>query len=293
VLDSNGVDILYEIYNQEVLAQIQKKATDKNGLGVLYQILTSDRISRINQRKHLNKWLIFVNEKNGLDQDRLSRLKEPRDFHSWRSVVNEIEVAYFFAKAFNHNIAFVTNSSAKGEGDFVINAKDESIVVEIKTPNDPDHSYTESISGVHHGLDTHLIKKSFIEAARQLKRGNINLVVICTQLCDWIREIPDSFIEYLFGAEQFGQYYSSFDPCGEFVKHKRKRYTRISAIASLDDEINHRNFQRFQFSLYFNKDAAKPLDINQFPNTEQFVLKNGRCSIHNEDEIKRNFRLID
>jgi len=227
-------DLLHEIYDQETQAQIQSKATNGNGLMILYQILTSDNGFRIIQRKNLDKWLLFAKNKNGLDNDKLSRLKRPKSFHLWQSVVNEIEVAYFFAHQFNHNISFVTNASTKGEGEFVINTDNEKIIVEVKTPYDLTRSYTQSITGVHYGLDTHLIEKSFLQAAGQLKKGNVNLVIICTQLCDWIRGMPDSFLHYLFGPKED---HSKSDPCGEFVKHKKKRYTRISAIASFDDQL--------------------------------------------------------
>ncbi len=161
----------------------------------------------------------------------------------WKATHNELLVPYFFAKAFGLTISFTVTPTQKGQGDFQIIHPKGRVIVEVKTPRGDDPNLEGPQGGVHWGWDEELIKPVFLEAAGRLRRGNLNLVVICTHLCAWIHDSMP-FERMLYGEDTIaatfdpetgnvGEPRTEFRPNGELLRHKPKRYTRISAVASL------------------------------------------------------------
>lgn len=262
-------------------------------------ILRSDNKYPKIDRVHIDKCLCFAKENGGLDADKISRLSNPYNFHEWKSTYNELLVPYFFAKVFKLKIEFVTNPNKKGLGDFRIVHPKGPVIVEVKTPKGDDPNMEGPKESVHTGLDEDLLKSVFLDGARQLTRGNKNLVVICTQLCAWINNWKP-FEKLFYGQEVITATFNSklgrivepirtkFIPDGELNRHKKKRFTRISAIASLSDGIycNSRfseHIQQIQFHVLHNYFASKPINPNIFSGADQFVPnKNKKIIKHKE-----------
>jgi hypothetical protein len=159
--------------------------------------------------------------------------------------------------------------------------------VEVKTPKGDDPDCQDSRESAHWGFDEHLIKPSFLEGARQLKRGNRNLIVICTQLCAWIHD-ESPFEKLLYGQEVItaqldtkagrvvGSPWIEYHPDGELHRHRPRRYTRISAIASFrEDHYLGLPFseqeQQVQFTVFHNYFANCEIDLGAFSISEQFI----------------------
>jgi hypothetical protein len=285
--DTYKPTVLSEIYTSQVVGEIAKRAQSDKGMAVLHRLLTAGDEHRTIERVHLDRCLRFAKERNGLDADRLQRLTEPHNYAAWEAVHNELLVPYFFSKAFNLNIQFVVSPGEKGLGDFQIDYSAGKIYVEVKTPKGDDPDRQGSCEAAHAGYDEHLIKPSFLEGARQLKRENKNLIVICTQLCAWIHD-ESPFEKLLYGQEVItaqldtrigrviGLPMVEFHPNGELHRHRPRRYTRISAIASFRNDHYWRlpfseQEQQVQFTVFHNYFAICQIDPDIFSMAEQFV----------------------
>lgn len=297
--------VFHEVYTPDVLNRITERAKHDKGLQGLIWILRGDNEYPKIDRIHLDKCLCFAKENGGLDADKISRLSNPNDFHGWQSTYNELLVPYFFAKVFKLKIEFVINPEKKGLGDFHIVHPEGNVIVEVKTPKGDDPDMQGPKESVHAGLDEDLLKSVFFDGARQLKRGNKNLIVICTQLCAWIRDWRP-FEKLFYGKEVITAAFDNkigrvvepmktkFIPDGELNRRKKKRFTRISAIASFKNDIYcgspfSEEEQQFQFTLLHNYHAVCPIDQNLFPYVEQFIPDKERGSIEHINKDKRAF----
>ncbi len=200
--------VFHEVYTPDVINRIAEKAKHDKGLQGLIRRLRGDNEYLKIGRVHLDKCLVFSKQHDALDQDRLSRLRQPHNFHTWQSIYNELLVPYFFAKVFNLQIDFVTNPKRKGLGDFQIIHPKERVIVEVKTPEGDDPNLQGPDDTVHEGFDDELLRPVFLDGARQLQRGNKNLIVICSQLCAWIHD-SDAFEKLLYSQEV---YTANIDP---------------------------------------------------------------------------------
>jgi hypothetical protein len=185
---SHGLAVLHEVYTPEIIGSLTTRADSDKGLNLLHGMLTGANERLAVDRAHFAKCLRFAKEHNGLDPDRLRRLRTPGDYAAWKAAHNELLVPYFFAKAFGLTVSFIVNPTQKGQGDFQVVHPRGRIVVEVKTPRGDDPNLEGPQDSVHEGWDEELIKPVFLDAARQLQRGNRNLVVVCTQLCAWIHD---------------------------------------------------------------------------------------------------------
>lgn len=281
--------VFHEVYTPDVLNRIAERAKHDKGLQGLIWILRGDNKYPKIDRIHLDKCLCFAKENGGLDADKISRLSNPNDFHGWQSTYNELLVPYFFAKVFKLQIDFVTNPKRKGLGDFQVIHPEERVIVEVKTPEGDDPNLQGPDDTVHEGFDDDLLRPVFLDGARQLRRGNKNLIVICTQLCAWIHD-SDAFEKLLYGQEVITPIDTKFVPNGELLRHRPKRYTRISAIASFRNDISScRRFpeeaQQIQFTVFHNYHAVSQIEPNMFAGVEQFIPNTGKGREHiNKDK---------
>lgn len=297
--------VFHEVYTSQALSKITERAKCDEGLRNLDGILKGDNEYLKIDRVHLDKCLRFAKDNGGLDADRIRRLADPENYHIWQAVHNELLVPYFFAKVFKHKIEFVINPEKKGLGDFHIVHPEEMVIVEVKTPKGDDPDMQGPKESVHAGLDEGLLRSVFLDGARQLKRGNKNLIVICTQLCAWIRDWRP-FEKLFHGQEKIAAAFDTklgrivepiktkFIPDGELNRHKRKRFTRISAIASFrNDHYCGSPFseeaKQIQFALLHNYHALCPIGPNLFPDAEQFIPNREVGSIEHINKKKSAF----
>lgn len=303
--------VFHEIYTPAVLGGIAERAKSDKGLKVLERFLAGHNEHLRIERVHFDKCLRFAKRQEGIDADRKSRLREPENYAAWRSVYNELLVAYFFANVFKLKVKFITNAKEHGLGDFQIIDPEEIIIVEIKTPKGDDLGLQATEGDVHCGLDEYLLRPALREGGKQLKRGKKNLIVICTQLCEWI--VDDwSFEKLFYGQEKIiraldqnshepvGPAQVKFVPDGEFHKNhpenkeNKKWYTRISAIASFRNDrclglpFSERE-QQVQFTLLHNYHALRPISPDLFPDVEQFIPNRKKGSIEHINEGKSAF----
>jgi hypothetical protein len=293
MLRSHDLAVLHEVYTPEILESISTRADSDRGLSLLYGMLTGANERLAIDRAHFAECLRFAKELNGLDPDRLQRLRKPEDYAAWKAAHNELLVPYSFAKAFGLPVSFTVNPTQKGQGDFQVVHPKGRVVVEVKTPRGDDPNLEGPRGSVHWGWDEELIRPAFLEAARQLQRGNLNLVVVCTQLCAWIHDwMP--FERLLYGEDVIaatfdprtgntGEARTEFRANGELLRHRPRRYTRISAVASFrtdaycDGPFDPQVMQ-VQFAVLHNYSAASPIPPRIFHGAEQFVpiKKKGR-----------------
>jgi hypothetical protein len=287
---SEGHDfaVLHEIYTPKIVEWISTRAKADKGLSLLHQTLIGANDHLAIDRAHLAACLCFAKEHHGLDADRLCRLRKPGDYAAWKAAHNELLVPYFFAKALRLAVSFTVNPTQKGQGDFQIVHPKGRVVVEVKTPRGDDPNLEGPQDEVHCGWDEELIRPAFLQAAGQLQKGNLNLVVICTQLCAWIDDwMP--FERLLYGQDVIvatfdpktgntGEPRTEFRPDGELLllRHERRRYTRISAVASLrtdaycDGPFDPQVMQ-VQFAVLHNYFASCPIAPQVFRRAEQFL----------------------
>lgn len=220
---AHKLTVLYEVYTPEVSEAIAKRAKADPGLRQLDARLHPTNEYLGFDRVHLDKCLVFAKQHDGLDQDRLSRLRQPQNFHTWQSVYNELLVPYFFARVLRLQIEFVTNPERKGLGDFQVIHPEGRVIVEVKTPKGDDPNLQGPDDTAHEGFDDDLLRPAFIDGAKQLRRGNKNLIVICTQLCAWIHD-SDAFDKLFYGHEFITR---AFDPnLGELVGPTKTEFVR-------------------------------------------------------------------
>jgi len=291
----------HEVFTDEVLRKIGDMAVADDGLKVLSQMLIgANEYLRID-RFHLDRLLQFAINHGGLDNDRHARLTRPGSYHSWKAVYNELLVAYFFAKKFKLNVELISTPDQKGYGDFHLLHPDGPIMVEVKTPRGDDPNLQGPQKGAHWGWDEDLLKGAFLDGASQLQRGNKNLIVICTQLCAWIRDYKP-LQRLLYGHDVLtaaldakagrivGPVKSKFVASGELHRHEPSRFTRISAIASFKEDIIGmatfaKHIKPVQFTVLHNYHAICPISDKVFSSAEQFVPKRE----HKEfDHVKQN-----
>lgn len=294
--DTNDLPALQEIYTPQIIAAIQSKAerTPKGRLDILCNVLTAANKRFGIARAYLSECLQFAKDQNGFNKDRIQRLRDPEDYAAWKGVHNELLVPYFFAKVFKLTVEFVTNASRGGLGDFLIVLPTDRIVVEVKTPQGDilvkNRSEDDQQRGVDENLqdsgcskvDERLLNRVFTDAAREVKPGNKNLIVIGTQLC---KSILDSrALEKLL----YGHTLVTFDgrqgdaaeteriADGQLIKHHGNRFTRISAVASFREDVVFQlpvscNQQQIHFAVLHNYFAKCPIPPELFPGVEQFV----------------------
>jgi hypothetical protein len=298
----HNLAVLQEIYTSAVIESIRTRAESDKGFSLLYGMLIGANDHLAIDRAHFAKCLRFAKERDGLDADRLRRLRDPGDYSVWRAVYNELLVPYFFAKAFRLTVSFTINPMQKGQGDFQIIHPKGRVIVEVKTPRGDDPNLEGPQDTVHWGWDEELIKPAFLQAARQLRRGNLNLVVICTQLCAWMHDCM-AFERFLYGQEiiaaafnpkagSTGEPRTEFRPDGELLRHRPKRHTRISAIAWIrTDAYCSRPFDpqvmQVQFAVLHNYFASRPIAPQVFHGAEQFSLISRRGKMRIKHVRKR------
>lgn len=299
--------VFREVYTEKVLATIANRAMADRSLKNLNQMLTgANEYFRIDQI-HLDRLLGFAKEQKGLDKDRLARLTNPQNFHMWTAVYNELLVAFFFAKKFNLTIKFVSNPTKKGLGDFQIVYPDGEIMVEVKTPEGDDPNLNGPKESVHLGLDERLLRPTFFDGARQLRRGNKNLIVICTQHCAWIHETM-SFKKLLYGTDKLTSTWNPgsrdskppsniFVPDGELNKYKPKRHTRVSATASFTESgIGTGKIGRYiktvKFIVFHNYYASHPISPKVFSGAEQFIPNKSQKRLDRRKKKKTDLALF-
>lgn len=287
--------VLQEVYTPDVLNGIAGRSKHDKGLKVLMWILRGENEHPKLDRIHLDKCLRFAQENGGLDADKISRLSDPNNFHEWQSTYNELLVPYFFAKVFKHKIEFVINPEKEGLGDFHVAHPEGKVVVEVKTPRGDDPDMQGPKESVHAGLDEGLLKSVFLDGARQLERGNKNLIIICTQLCAWIRDWKP-FEKLFYGQEVITAAFDNkvgrvvepmrakFTPDGELNRYRKKRFTRISAIASFKNDIYlgspfSENIQQIRFHVLHNCFAFNPINPNVFSGADQFIPDKSKKAI--------------
>lgn len=298
--------ILHEVYTPEILEWISTKAQADSGFNLLHQTLVGSRGRLPIDREHFAKLLSFARDHNGLDADRLERLRKPEDYAAWKAVYNELLVPYFFTKVFGLRISFVVNPMQKGQGDFLIVHPKGHVVVEVKTPRGDDPNFEGPQGGVHWGWDEELIETAFLQAAGQLRKGNLNLVVICTQLCVWIHDwMP--FERLLYGEDVIvaafdprtgntGEPRNEFRPDGELLRGKKKRHTRISAVASFRTDAYcagpfDSQVMQVQFAVLHNYFAKCPIARSVFRRAEQFLPVIGKGRIKHVKEHRSTILL--
>jgi hypothetical protein len=302
---AENLTVFHGIYTAGVLSNIAERAKFDKGFRVLHRLLVPDNKHLGIERIHFGKCLRFAKQQGGIDTDRLRRLREPENYAVWKSVHNELLIPYFFAKVFKLNVKFVTNPNQRGLGDFQVIDREGMIVVEVKTPKGDDPDLQGPKGSVHAGLDEDLLRPAFLDGARQLKRGNKNLIVICTQLCAWIHDWSP-FEKLFYGQEvitatldpQVGRIVEppriKFVPDGELNKYPKKRFTRISAIASFRTDICcgspfSEEAQQIQFTLLHNYHALRAISPNLFPDVEQFIPNREKGTIEHINEGKSAF----
>jgi hypothetical protein len=282
--------VLHEIYTPAAIESIRTRAESDSGFKLLHQMLTGANEHLAVDRAHFAKCLRFAREHNGLDVDRLHRLGDPSDYAAWRAVYNELLVPYFFAKAFGLTVCFTVNPTQKGQGDFEIIHRRGRVIVEVKTPRGDDPNLEGPQDTVHWGWDEGLIRPPFLQAARQLQKGNLNLVVICTDLCAWMHD-GMAFERLLYGQEiiaatfdsktgRTGEPRTEFRLDGELLRHRPKRHTRISAVASIcAGPFDDAQVMQIQFAVLHNYFASCPIPPQVFHRAEQFLPIPGKGSI--------------
>ena len=297
-----SLTVFHQVYTPEVLAAIAKKANSDKGQNVLHRMLIADNDPLRIDRVHFDKCLRFAKQNDGIDADRLARLREPESYAVWKSVHNELLVPYFFTKVFKLEVKFITNAKERGLGDFQIIDPEGIIIVEVKTPRGDDPNLEGPKESMHAGLDEQLLRPAFLDGARQLRRGNKNLIVICTQLCAWIHDWRP-FEKLFYGQEIITAAFDTklgrvvepvktkFIPDGELNKYRKKRFTRISAIASFRNDIYcgspfSEEAQQIQFAVLHNYHALCPISPNLFSEVEQFIPDRKKGSIEHINKEK-------
>ena len=278
--------VFYEVYTPEALKRIDERAKHDEGLRGLNGILKGDNEYPQINRTHLDKCFCFAKEKGGLDTDKKSRLSNPNNFHEWLSVYNELLVPYFFAKVFKLKIEFVTNPVKKGLGDFHIIHPKGKVVVEVKTPKGDDASSNDKKHAEYSGYGDEFIKSVFKKAFKQLCPGKRNLVIICPELCRWIR-ISEAFIWYLYGKEAMideeGMLRTAIVPNGKLLKHP-PCFTRISTVGYFRiDYVQYSNRKGLPVSLtlFHNYFAKEQIPLDMFESIEQYVVNESSISLIN------------
>jgi len=290
---------LHDIFPPAVVDAIAARAQSSNGFKILHETLTATNENSEIARSHLAKCLRFAQDHNGLDTDRLKRLCEPADYATWRAVHNELLVAYFVAKHFALQVSFIVNPTQKGQGDFQIAHSTGRIIVEVKTPKGDDPDLRGPTEKAHYGWDNDLIRTAFLQGAKQVRKGNRNLIVICTQLCAWIHDwMP--LEKLLYGQEvitanfdpkrgQITRPRTEFRPDGKLLGHRPKRHTRVSAVASFrTDAYSEGPFDpevmQVQFAVLHNYFAACHIPPRVFSAAEQFIPDKRRRRITHVNE---------
>lgn len=297
--EGHDLAVLHEIYTREIVEWISTSAISDKGLSLVHRMLTGANERLAIDRAHFAKCLRFAKEHNGLDADRLQRLRRPEHYAAWKAAYNELLVPYFFAEAFGLTVSFVVNPTQKGQGDFQIMHPKGRVVVEVKTPRGDDPNLQGPQDTVHWGWDEELIRPVFLEAARQLRRGNLNLVVICTQLCAWIHDWTP-FEKLLYGEDVItatfdpgtgntGEPKTAFQPNGELHRHRPRQYTRISAVASFRTDAYcagpfDSQVMQVQFAVLHNYFARCPIARQVFHGAEQFLPVPGKGRIKHVKE---------
>jgi len=271
--------VFHEVYTPQSLSKIDERAKLDKGLQGLNGILKGDTDYPQINRTHLDKCFCFAKEKEGLDNDKISRLRNPKDFHEWYSVYNELLVPYFFAKVFKHKIEFVTNPAKKGLGDFHIVHPKGNVVVEVKTTPKNDDAFSNGQKNAEYsGYGDEFIKSVLKDAFDQLRPGTRNLVIICPQLCTWI-QTSEAFRWYLYGKEVWiyeeGKFRTAIVPNGELLKHRKPRFTRVSAVGSFriySVPYPKRKDLPVSLTLFHNYFAKKQIPLDVFERVEQYVI---------------------
>ncbi len=270
----------------------------KGRLDILCSILTAANRRFGIARAYLSECLQFAKDHDGFDKDRIQRPRDPKDYAAWKGVHNELLVPYFFAKVFKLTIKFVTNASRGGLGDFLILLPTDRIVVEVKTPQGDilvkNQSEDDQQRGVDENLqdpgcskvDERLLNRVFTDAAREVKPGNKNLVVVCTRLCKSIFDLRalekllygHKKLSVTFDQEQGNTVETEFIANGHLIKHHGTRFTRISAVASFSEDVVFQlpvsgDQQQVHFAILHHYHAKCPIPPELFPGVEQFVAK--------------------
>lgn len=285
----------HEIYTTPIIDTFRKKADRGNRLDIVYDTLTAPSKRFAAAKRHLSECLQFASDQDGLDTQRLSRLREPKDYAEWKQVHNELLVPYFFAKVFKLKIKFTTNAAKRGLGEFRIVLPTDQVIVEVKTPRGDTLAKDQPEEDYHKGLDEHLLNSVFRKAGDQMQPGNKNLLVVSTRLCKWILD-SRAFEKLLYGHEvwsfavQERQDHpakpagTEFVPDGHLLRHRGKRFTRVSAVASFRDDIIHSlplsdGPQQVYFAILHNYYAECPVPPGLFPGVEQYVPDRERSRV--------------
>jgi hypothetical protein len=302
--------VIDEIYTVPIIAAFRKKANRRNRLDIVRDTLTPANRRFAVAKRYLSECLQFANDQDGLDADRLSRLREPKDYAEWKQVHNELLVAYFFAKVFKLKIKFTTNAPRRGLGDFLIVLPTDQVTVEVKTPRGDvlrDQSEGDGEEDCHEGLEEHLLDSVFRDAANQAQPGNKNLLVVSTRLCKWILD-SRAFEKLLYGHEVWSfavekkqphtarPVETEFVPDGHLLKHRGKRFTRISAVASFKEDMIYRlpvsdGPQQVHFAILHNYYAECPIPPELFPGVEQLVANKERRRVERMNAGRDGFAI--
>jgi hypothetical protein len=289
---TNDLTVLHEIYTASIVAAFRKNANRENRLDIVYDTLTAASKRFATAKRHLSECLQFASDQDGLDTDRLKRLREPIDYADWKAVHNELLVPYFFAKVFKLKIKFTTSAARRGLGDFQIALPTDHVIVEVKTPRGDILAKDQSEDDGHEGFDEYLLNSVFRDAAKEMQPGNKNLIIVSTRLC---KSILDSraLEKLLYGHKKLSVAFdqkqrntvepleTEFVPDGHLIKHRGKRFTRISAVASFKEDIIYRlpvsdGPQQVHFAILHNYHAECPIPPELFPGVEQFVANRER-----------------
>ncbi len=287
---------LDEIYTAPIIAAFRKKADRRNRLDIVYDTLTSANERFAAAKRCLSECLQFASDQDGLDTNRLSRLREAKDYAEWKQVHNELLVPYFFARVFKLKIKFTTNAAKRGLGEFRIVLPTDQVIVEVKTPRGDilakEQPEKDGEEDCHEGLDEHLLDSVFRDAAKQARPGNKNLLVVSTRLCKWILD-SRAFEKLLYGHEEWSfavgerqdhparPVETEFVSDGHLLKHRGRRFTRISAVASFKEDVSYRlpvsdGPQQVHFAILHNYYAECPIPPRLFPGVEQLVANKER-----------------
>jgi hypothetical protein len=275
------------IYTTSVIDAFRKRANRENRLDIVYDTLTAANKRFATAKRHLSECLQFASDRNGLDMDRRRRLREPVDYAAWKAVHNELLVPYFFAKVFKLNITFMTNAERRGLGDFQIALPTDCVIVEVKTPRGDVLAQDQSEDDCHGGLEEDLLDSVFRDAAKEMQPGNMNLIVVSTRLCKSIFDAR-ALEKLLYGHKKLSVAFDQKQqrivrtpeteviPDGHLLRHRGKRFTRISAVASFKEDMIYRlpvpdGPQQVHFAILHNYYAECPISPELFPGVEQWV----------------------